>query len=160
MNDYDISYITFEEAYKEFYMTKRAKNLSPKTLRNYDDAYKYFTSFFDEKQLCKEITLQVYTKYCLFLQGYTSANDVSRQTYLRNLRVILNFCMENHYMKYFKIELPRAQAKMKSIYTEYELKRLLERPNLKKCSFTEYRNWVLVNYLLATRTAIRNSTKC
>lgn len=150
MTNYDITFITFEEAFKDFFLSKQARNLSKKTLRNYEDAYKYFTAFFDEKHLCKDITPKIYSEYCLFLQEHTKANDVSRQTYLRHLRVILNYCIQNQYMPYFKIELPRAQAKIKAIYTERELSLLLERPNLKKCSFAEYRNWVLVQYLLAT----------
>ena len=32
--------------------------------------------------------------YCIYLKGHTSANDVTRQTYVRGLRTILYFCME------------------------------------------------------------------
>ena len=156
INNNEITYITFEDAYKEFYLKKRAKGLSEKTLQNYDDAYKYFTNFFDEKRLCHEIDVKVYTNCCLLLKGYTNANDVSRQTYLRHLKVILNFCMEQQYMKYFHIELPKAEAKLKCIYTEHELDLLLKKPNMKTCQFTEYRNWVLINYLIATRSAYKN----
>ena len=37
-----------------------------------------------------------------------------------------------------------------SSYTSTELERLLKKPNVKKCSFADYRNWVIVCYLLGT----------
>ena len=35
-------------------------------------------------------------------------------------------------------------------YNEAELKLLLKKPNIKKCSFTEYQCWVMTNFLFAT----------
>lgn len=35
-------------------------------------------------------------------------------------------------------------------YTDNELKILLEKPNLKRCSFIEYQSWVMVNFLFST----------
>ena len=44
----------------------------------------------------------------------------------------------------------RVQQKMKECYSEEELKMLLKKPNIKQCSFAEYRNWVIINTLIAT----------
>jgi integrase/recombinase XerD len=35
-------------------------------------------------------------------------------------------------------------------YSDSELKLLLKKPNLKKCSFTEYKCWVMTNFLFST----------
>ena len=35
-------------------------------------------------------------------------------------------------------------------YTDDELLRLLKKPNLKQCGFTEYKMWVITNFLLST----------
>ena len=53
-------------------------------------------------------------------------------------------------MPRYSIKLVRASTKQKEPYTQEELKRLLKRPNTNICSFAEYRNWVMVNFLLAT----------
>jgi len=45
---------------------------------------------------------------------------------------------------------------MKGSYTDDELRRLLVKPNMKTVSFAQYRNWVIVNFLLST--AVRAST--
>ena len=42
------------------------------------------------------------------------------------------------------------QNKQKRPYTDGELEKLLEKPDMNKCIFSEYRNWVIVNFLLGT----------
>ncbi len=54
-------------------------------------------------------------------------------------------------MKKFKIENIKTDEAIKEPYTEYEMNLLLKKPDLKKCNFSEYRNWVLVNYFYSTR---------
>ena len=46
-------------------------------------------------------------------------------------------------MKKYKGEEP-----IKETYTDEELKILLQKPNMKKCTFAEYRTWVVVNFLI------------
>ena len=44
----------------------------------------------------------------------------------------------------------RADDQIKEPYTTDELQKLLKEPDCKTCSFAEYRNWVIVNFLLGT----------
>lgn len=44
----------------------------------------------------------------------------------------------------------RADDPIKEPYTTDELQKLLKEPDCKTCSFAEYRNWVIVNFLLGT----------
>ena len=44
---------------------------------------------------------------------------------------------------------------IKDPYTDKEIELLLKKPNIKKCNFAEYRNWVLVNYLISTGNRIQ-----
>jgi len=53
-------------------------------------------------------------------------------------------------MPKFKVRLIRQEKKVKNTYTDAELKILLAKPDVKKCDFSEYRNWVISNYLLGT----------
>ena len=59
--------------------------------------------------------------------------------------------MDKGYIKKFKIENIKTDETVKEPYTEYEMNLLLKKPDLKKCNFSEYRNWVLVNYFYSTR---------
>lgn len=63
---------------------------------------------------------------------------------------MLNYFMNNGFMEPFKIKLPKREKKIKETYTDQELERLLKKPDLKKCNFSEYRSWVLTNFLLGT----------
>ena len=43
------------------------------------------------------------------------------------------------------IPLYKAEEAVKETYMDAELKVLLKKPNTRKCVFSEYRNWVIVN---------------
>jgi len=58
--------------------------------------------------------------------------------------------MERGYLKPFQVKLLKEDETIKETYINSEIERLLEKPNLKKCDFSEYRNWVITCYLLAT----------
>lgn len=53
-------------------------------------------------------------------------------------------------MERFPVRMIRADEPIKEPYTADELERLLKAPNKSTCSFAEYRNWVIVNFLLGT----------
>ncbi len=77
----------------------------------------------------------------------TLHNDVSINSYLRDLITTLHFLMREGYVAPFKMRAIKADKKPIETYTEEELAKLLKKPNMKKCSFTEYKNWVMTNFL-------------
>lgn len=58
--------------------------------------------------------------------------------------------MKQEYMPTFKIKLAKADKQPIETYTDDELKKMLRKPNLKQCTFQEYKSWVIVNFLLST----------
>lgn len=132
LNIKNIINISFEEAFKDFQKYNEAKGLSDRSIEYYDCCYKYFTQFYNEKEPCNKIDITTYMDYCIYLKEHTSANDVTRQTYVRGLRTILYFCMERDYMNPFKIHLPRAVKKAKEIYTPAELRTFTSKTQCEK----------------------------
>ena len=57
-------------------------------------------------------------------------------------------------MSNFKIHMPKVTKKIKETYTTEELQRLLTKPDINSCSFTEFKTWVFENYLLGTGNRI------
>ena len=53
-------------------------------------------------------------------------------------------------MEKFTITPLKAEKKIKETYTDNEINILLKKPDTKKCNFSEYRDWVFINYVLAT----------
>ncbi|MFL0248377.1 tyrosine-type recombinase/integrase [Candidatus Clostridium stratigraminis] len=141
---------TMKEVFREFLNSCRVKNLSEKTLTYYEDNYYEFAKFYDDENLINSITKETVESYILHLKNNTGNNDRSINTRLSALRTFLYFAMKENYIEEFKISLIKAVETIKETYTEEELKLLLQKPNLKKCSFPEYRDWTIIAYIIAT----------
>ena len=58
--------------------------------------------------------------------------------------------MRKEYIPTFKISLPKADKQPIVCYSDSELALMLKKPHMKICSFSEYKNWVIINFLLST----------
>jgi len=143
--------ITFETAFENFIFFKKAVNLSKDSIQYYNNCFKYFAEYFSKDKPCNLVTHQTVLEYINHLK-MTRANlsPITINSYLRGLRTILYYSMELGYLESFKINLIKAEKKIKETYSENELQLLLKKPDVKDCNFTEYRDWVLVNYFIAT----------
>lgn len=140
---------TVKQAYQKFMKKNKVKKLANSTMGYYQGMYIKFSRYLKKENITniKEITDTVIDDYNLYLQNSDlSINSVV--TYLKGLRAFLYYCMKNDWMEEFKITLPKGDKNIKKGYSEKQLKRLLKKPNLKKCTFAEYRNWVIINFLL------------
>ena len=75
---------------------------------------------------------------------------MSIYSYGRDFKTILRFFMKKEWIPKMELSLPKADKSPTETYTDSELHFLLKKPNLKKCSFTEYKCWVITNFLLST----------
>ena len=71
----------------------------------------------------------------------------------RDMITTLHFLMNEGYLEHYKMQAMRVDKSHVETYTDDELKLLLEKPNIKKCSFAEYQSWVMTNFLLYWHTA-------
>ena len=78
----------------------------------------------------------------------SGCNPRTINTYFRAYRAFAYYCMDEGWIPVRKISIKTSKAPIKQVYSEEELKKLLKKP--KTSNFTEYRNWVVVNYMLAT----------
>ena len=148
--------LTVSEAFDDFLEHCRIRNLRPETIKVYKLHYSIFQKFLnDSTLLISEITPQTVGEFILDLRSDNhNCNEITVNSYLRGVRVFLYYCMEMDYMPSFKITIPKADKKLKETYTDSELQLLLKKPDIKTCSFSEYKIWVFSNYLLATGNRI------
>lgn len=147
--------VTVKEVFDYFLKKGSIKNLSPKTTETYRKRLTMFQNFLsDETTLVEGIDRQTVDHYIIHLKEGNFRSDATINSYLRDLRVFLYFCMDEGHIPRFKIKLPKIDKPIKETYTDVELKALLKKPNLKTCDFTEYKIWVLTNYLMATGNRI------
>ena len=148
---------TIKDGFKEFYLYCRVKNLSPKSLDYYEYAYFRFAKVYNEKMLVKDITKREIDLYILALKD-ENVGEISINTFLRGIRVIINYWISLDYLEKFKIDLIKTTKPIKDTYTPQEIQKLLKKPNLKSCNYAEYRDWVIINMLLSS--GMRATTLC
>lgn len=68
----------------------------------------------------------------------------------------MHFMMNEGFVPHFKMKAIKVDKSYIETYSEEELKLLLKKPDLKKCSFTEYQCWVMTNFLFSTAVRQRS----
>ena len=140
---------TLREGFDEFIRYSKVKNLSEYSITYYQNCFISFAKFVEEESFLSDITLDTVQSYILYQKDENiSPNGINAN--IRGIRSYLYYCMRLGYLNEFKIEVIKAEKKVKEVYTDNELKLLLKKPNVKTCSFTEYKHWVITNYALST----------
>jgi integrase/recombinase XerD len=143
--------IRVAEAFAQFQRGNAIKNLSPGTIAYYAAHGGRFVRYLDEGTMpVALVSADVVDGYVLHLKNKGSLADTTINTELRAVRAFLYYCMRKDWLERYPIPMIRATDPIKEPYTIQELDRLLEKPDVKQCSFAAYRNWVIVNFLLAT----------
>lgn len=150
--------ITINQAISEFIKHCEAKNLSAASVRYYKDGLNRFSMFTDTRKDVDTICKSLINDYIIYIQQELKVCDISAQSYTRSVRAFCYYLMNEEYIDRFKIRLPKATEKIKTTYTKDELLKLLKKPDMKHCTFSEFRTWVYVNYLLGTGNRL-NSVK-
>lgn len=144
--------MTFENGFHEFLKYCEIKNLREKTMKNYQEHYHKFIEYINNHttyHLIEELTQYDIDNYIIYLKN-SNMRDTSVNCYLRGIRAILNFWINNKQCEQLKVHIHKADKIAKETYTDEELYKLLQKPNINNCDFTTYRNWCIVNFLLAT----------
>lgn len=149
-----VSTPTIEEAFELFLRKCRVKNLTELSIESYKKKMVHFNEFLNGETNLSIITSDTIDDYILWLRENTEANDITINSYLRSVRAFLYYCMDCNYIPTFKIQLIKAEKKIKETYTDEELQRLLVKPDTNNCTFSCYKTWVFENYLLATGNRI------
>ena len=139
-----------KQVYKKFMKKNKVKKLAKDTMEYYETIYIKFNRYLKKQDINKieNITEDVIDDYNLYLQNQDNLSINTVVTYMKGLRAFLYYCMKNDWMDEFKITLPKGNKNIKKGYNKKQLERLLKKPNLKKCTFAEYRNWLIINFLL------------
>lgn len=142
---------TFQEGVDEFIRYCKVRNLREASIKSYQDTIDFeWYKFYKKDDLIVNVTERVVEDFVLFLRTNTSQQDNSIAIHLRRMRTILNYFMKLDYIEKFEIKTIKTTKNTIETYTDSQLELLLIKPDLKKCSYVEYRNWATINFLLAT----------
>jgi len=141
--------LTFEEGCNKYLEHCRQRNLRQGTINHYRQSYVQFFKFFDPSMPADKLDENAYKNYVIHLRS-TLNNDVSINSYLRDLITTLHYLMDEGYIPRFKMQSIKVDKSHIETYTDQELQLLLKKPNIKKCKFIEYQCWVMTNFLFST----------
>ena len=137
--------LSFNELFPRFVAAKTAEGVSEKTVETYYNHWKCIGKHFDENMPLDTVTQDTINNIVVSMRKSGLAHNTI-SSYTRVLRTFLKWCREQGYTS---VVMPPIKDKetVKETYTDEELLKLLRKPS-KNCDFTEYRNWVIVNFLL------------
>lgn len=141
-----IARIKLDKAVMEFIRHCRLRNLSPRTIEYYTEDLEYFKTV-SAINFTDEIDAEVFENF--IGHEMDKGNRVTAiNTRLRGLRVFIRFCADRDYLEIFPMSLLKEDENIKEPYTDTELRKLLKYPTSNH--WVEWRNWAIVNTLLAT----------
>lgn len=145
------TYVSLDEAFNEFIQQKEATGLAPSTIRNYNLSYHIFYTYneFDKETPVTIITNNLINKWINHMRKEEIATS-SINHYLREIRAFTNFCVKREYLD-SPIEIPqlKQQEELPKFYSDEDIEKLLAKPS-NNDTFTEWRMWGIVNFVLAT----------
>ena len=133
------------EVFSDFIVSQTAKGLSEITLSNYRNHIHSMSNHLDIQKPLSSLTKRDLEAMIVSMRASGLAHN-SISSYCRVLRTFLNWCKKNG-MDVPELPNIKDRETVKEAYTDEELLKLLKRPK-KDCSFCEYRNWVIVSFLM------------
>ena len=144
--------LAYEELFMQYLKKCDVNNLSEHTIKTYKVNHRYFSKFLKqekniEEPMTSDITKDLIDDYIIYLKG-TGIKAITVNTYVQNISPIIKHGMELGLIERFGFKEIKTTEEIKEVYTDEELFKLLKKPELQ--SFAEYRNWVIINFLLGT----------
>lgn len=145
---------TIQDALDDFINDRIANGLSTASITAYEDQIGVFAKHIDFQMQIGELTKADVNRAIKEMLDYNLSRN-SIQSYVRSLRVFLRYCRECGFTM-LDVKPFKGAETVPETYTDEELILLLKKPNMKKCRFSEYRTWVMVNLLVDS--GIRSSS--
>ena len=121
---------TFAEGFEEYILDCKSRNLRDGTLRHYRESIKQIYKRVPPDTLISDLDEYTMPDFIVALRDDPNLNDVSMETYARDLKTLMRFFMKCEYLPHFEIKIPKADKEAIETYTDAELKRLLKKPDI------------------------------
>ncbi|MBR5642325.1 MAG: tyrosine-type recombinase/integrase [Firmicutes bacterium] len=137
---------TLKQLFNNFLTSRQALGVTEKTIKTYKAHFQAMSHYLDTDELITEFQEEAIEEMIVSMRRKElSANSI--KSYLITLRAFFRWCKEKGICD-ITVKPYKGKDIIKEPYTDKEVEALLKKPNLRNCSFTEYRNWVMVCLLL------------
>lgn len=137
---------TIEETFADFIVSRKTKGLAEKTLQSYQSQFQAVARHIDVKMDIATLQKADLDEMIISMRG-ASLSPNSINSYTRTLKSFFSWCNEQGITR-LNIPLYKAEETVKETYSDLELAALLKKPDIRKATFAEYRDWVIINFLL------------
>ena len=137
---------TIEETFSDFIISKKTKGLAEKTLQSYQSQFQAVARHMDVKMDIATLQKADLDAMIISMRD-ASLSPNSINSYTRTLKSFFSWCNEQGITR-LNIPLYKAEETVKETYSDAELAALLKKPDIRKATFAEYRDWVIINFLL------------
>ena len=137
---------TIEEAFSDFIISRKPKGLAEKTLQSYQSQFQAVARHMDVKMDIAMLQKADLDAMIISMRD-ASLSPNSINSYTRTLKSFFSWCNEQGITR-LNIPLYKAEETVKETYSDAELAALLKKPDIRKATFAEYRDWVIINFLL------------
>ena len=146
---------TINSLMERFLGDKTLLGVSPKTIETYKGKFKGLRHYLDLDAPVDKISKADIAEMILNMKQGKRRNgekveplkDVTINSYTTALKAFFSWSKEQGYSTLF-IPIYKFEQEPKDVYTQEEVLKLMKKPNLQKCSFVEYRSWVIICFLL------------
>ena len=137
---------SIEETFRDFMISRKSKGLAEKTLQSYQSQFRAIARHMDVTMEMSALKRSDLDAAILSMRDAgLSSNSIN--SYTRTLKSFLSWCNEQGITR-LNIPLYKAEETVKETYSDAELELLLKKPDIRKSTFAEYRDWVIINFLL------------
>ena len=137
---------TIEETFSDFIISRKTKGLAEKTLQSYQSQFQAVARHMDVKMDIAMLQKADLDAMIISMRD-ASLSPKSINSYTRTLKSFFSWCNEQGITR-LNIPLYKAEETVKETYSDAELAALLKKPDIRKATFAEYRDWVIINFLL------------
>ena len=137
---------TIEETLSDFIISRKTKGLAEKTLQSYQSQFQAVARHMDVKMDIAMLQKADLDAMIISMRD-ASLSPNSINSYTRTLKSFFSWCNEQGITR-LNIPLYKAEETVKETYSDAELAALLKKPDIRKATFAEYRDWVIINFLL------------
>ena len=154
------SALSIKVAFEEFVVAQTAKGFAVSTIQNYHSHFHSISKHIDiETPFCELGQTDIEGMIVSMRESGLATNSIS--SYIRVFKTFMNWSQQQGYTSLTVPNYKQVET-AKDPYTDEELRLLLEKPKA-DCNFCEYRNWVIINFLLNSgcrAATVRNIKNC
>jgi len=143
--------VTLKDGFQRYLNRCEINQLSEYTIKNKKIAFDQFIQSLQNSDVtyCHQLNSDLIDNYKKYLNNRKNIASTINEK-ISTLMSIINYFYEHGWCDKINASYVQNEEKLYETYTAEQLRKLLDKPNMKNCSFAHYRTWVMENFIYST----------